>query len=424
MCMNITAQHVAPEEIMELLDGELSAAEAQAISAHIEDCAECARLAEQLRTTSQALSAWKVAAIPTRLEDSITEVAAKAGSGAEIGNSGLFVRTSFWSWKQWAGLGCGAAVSALLLFAIFLPMRYERRQVAQHRIDGFAAEHTERLDQRTGGDRDRVVTRGSIGRLQKDGAVMGALIGTPESAKALQDVLPPRLEDAPMIARTVALSMMTRDFAASRSSLDAIVARYQGYSAQMNVSTTENSPRSLEASLRIPAPALSSTIRDLKTLGRVERESQSGEEVTRQHEDLVARLKNSRETEQRLREILQQRTGKVTDVLKVEQEIARVRGEIEEMKAEQKALEHRVDFATVELQLTEEYKAHLNPPAPSVSTRVHNAFVAGYQNVSETLLGIVLFFAEFGPAILIWLATLSLPVVAIWRRYRRLSAAV
>ena len=34
------------------------------------------------------------------------------------------------------------------------------------------------------------------------------------------------------------------------------------------------------------------------------------------------------------------------------------------------------------------------------------------------------FFAEFGPAILIWLAILSLPVVAIWRRYRRLSAAV
>ena len=125
-----------------------------------------------------------------------------------------------------------------------------------------------------------------------------------------------------------------------------------------------------------------------------------------------------------MREILQRRTGKVTDVLKVEQEIARVRGEIEEMEAEQKALEHRVDFATVELQLTEEYKAQLNPPAPSVSTRVHNAFVAGYQNVSETLLGIVLFFAEFGPAILIWLAILSLPVVAIWRRYRRLSAAV
>src|SRR5262249_14976306 len=189
------------------------------------------------------------------------------------------------------------------------------------------------------------------------------------------------------------------------------------------VNTTENTPRSLQASLRIPASALASAISDFKTLGRVERESQSGEEVTQQHTDLVARLKNSRDTEQRLREILQQRTGKIGDVLKVEQEIARVRGEIEQMEAEQKALEHRVDFATVELQLAEEYKAQLNPPAPSISTRIHNAFVAGYQNASETLLGIFLFFGEYVPVLLIWLAILALPFVLIWRRYRRIVSA-
>lgn len=42
--------------------------------------------------------------------------------------------------------------------------------------------------------------------------------------------------------------------------------------------------------------------------------------------------------------------------------MARVRGDIERMEAEQKALEHRVDyvdFATVELQLTAEYRAQL-----------------------------------------------------------------
>jgi hypothetical protein len=91
------------------------------------------------------------------------------------------------------------------------------------------------------------------------------------------------------------------------------------------------------------------------------------------------------------------------------------------MEAEQKALEHRVDFATVELQMTEEFKAELNPPAPSVSTRIHNALVAGYQNATETVLGIILFFAEDGPVLLLWLAILALPVVLVWRRYRRLA---
>src|SRR6202040_3816149 len=138
---------------------------------------------------------------------------------------------------------------------------------------------------------------------------------------------------------------------------------------------------------------------ELKSLGRVQNESQSGEEVTQQHADLVARLKNSRETEARLQDILRNRTGKISDVLAVEQEIARVRGEIEQMEAEQKNLEHRVDFATIDLKLSEEYKAKLDSPTPAVSTLIHNAAVNGYRNVADTLLSIVLFFAEYGPVL-------------------------
>jgi len=234
-----------------------------------------------------------------------------------------------------------------------------------------------------------------------------------------------KIIQGPMITRTVSLAIVVKDFAASRSSLDSILARHHGYSAQLNVNTPENAPRGLQASLRIPTLELASAVADLKTLGRVENESQSGEEVTQQHTDLVARLRTSRDTEQRFRTTLQQRPGNVVEVLQVEEGIARVRGDIERMEAEQKELEHRVDFATVELQLTEEYKAQLNPPAASVSTRIRNAFVAGYRNASETVLGIVVFFAEYGPALLIWLMIPALPViVVVWRRYRRALAAL
>ena len=227
-----------------------------------------------------------------------------------------------------------------------------------------------------------------------------------------------------MIARTVTLTAVTKDFAASRALLEAILARRHGYAAQMNVNTPENAPRSLQASLRIPTAELASAVGDLKALGRVENEAQSGEEVSQQHADLVARLKNSRETEQRLQAILTQRTGKMSDVLEVEQEIARVRGEIEGMEAEQKNLEHRVDFATVNLQLTEEYKAQLVAPTASVSTRMHNAIVAGLQNVSEMVLAIVLFFFEEGPTMVFLLAIFLPPLWFVWTRYRRAMATV
>jgi chromosome segregation ATPase len=165
-----------------------------------------------------------------------------------------------------------------------------------------------------------------------------------------------------------------------------------------------------------------SAVGEIKALGRLENESQSGEDVTRQHADLAARLKTARETEERFRAILQQRTGKLSDVLEVERSIARVRGEIESMEAEQKALEHRVDFASVEIQLSEEYKAQLGSPADSVSTRIYNAFVAGYRNATETLLGFLLFFEEYGPSLVIWLVVLALPIFLVWRRYRSFSA--
>jgi len=224
-----------------------------------------------------------------------------------------------------------------------------------------------------------------------------------------------------MIARTVSLSIAVKDFAAARASLDSILLRHRGYAAQLSAATAENAPRTLQASLRIPAPELAAALAELKALGRVESETQSGDEVTQQHTDLAARIQNSRETEQRLRAILEQRTGKIEDVLQVEEEIARVRGEIESMEAEQQALEHRVDFASVDLQLAEEYKAALNPPSASVSNRIHNAFVAGLRSAAETLLGLVLFVEESGPVLLIWLAILGVPVFFSWRRYRRMK---
>ncbi|HVR22459.1 MAG TPA: DUF4349 domain-containing protein [Candidatus Polarisedimenticolia bacterium] len=425
--MNTAAHPVAPEEVMALLDGELSAAEAQAVSAHLDRCAECSALAEQFRSTSLSLSRWNVEAVPAKLEHSVTTAAVKSGSGVDIGKANLFLRASFWTWRQWATAGGGTLAVLLLVSAIFFPNLHRSPLRAPLRVVTRLADPAEFNDQKSEVSGRQITQRNSPATAARGIAVdsNGLFHGLGNHAEKSVSVDGQPVTDqqdkgtSPMIARSVALSIVVKDFAASRSSLDGTLARHHGYSAQLNVSTPENAARGLQASLRIPAPELASAVADLKTLGRVENESQSGEEVTQEHADLVARLKNSRETEQRLRTILQERTGKIVEVLQVEQEIARVRGDIERMEAEQKALEHRVEFATVDLQLTEEFKAQLNPPAASVSTRIRNALVAGYRNASEMVLGMVLFFAESGPTLLIWLMIIVLPVIFVWRRYRR-----
>jgi len=448
--MNTVPHPVVPERIMAFLDGELPAAEARVVATHLDTCAECARLAERLRSTSQLLSAWRVPDVPAKVEQSVADLVDKTGSGLRTGRPTLPVRFSRWPWGRRAILWGGTMAALLVALALYLPRLRVSRHAEMFYTDGSLQSQV----QGNGGSAGKLSPPVNGRALPESGRAITKLneLVTPTSPGAAPDSnglyhgLGDHAEDsfsvngqpltdqqskifasaipAPMIARTVSLLIVVKDFAASRSSLDAILARHHGYSAQLGVSTPENAPRSLQASLRVPAPELSSAVGDLKALGRVENESQAGEDVTRQHVDLAIRLKNARETEQRFRSILQQHTGNVVEVLQVEENIARVRGDIERMEAEQTTLEHCVDFASIDLQLMEEYKAQLNPPGASVSTRLHNAFVAGYQNAAETVLGIVLSLEEYGPSLLIWLLILALPAGLLARRYRTKVAAL
>ena len=140
--------------------------------------------------------------------------------------------------------------------------------------------------------------------------------------------------------------------------------------------------------------------------------------MTSQYVDLNARLDNSRHTEQRLTDLLQNRTGKLSDVLSVENELARVRGEIESMEAERKTMANQVDFATLNLALSEDYRAQLQVVPPSTFTRLSNAAVEGYRNLTDGLMAVALFFLASGPSLLLWAAILFFPVRLVWKKLR------
>ena len=222
-----------------------------------------------------------------------------------------------------------------------------------------------------------------------------------------------------MIARTASLSLVVKDFAGIEAAVKNVVSRHSGYIGELNTSTPPDAAKTFSATLRVPSAQLEPALAELKQLGRADQESQGGEEVTKQYVDLAARLKNSRATEERLLGVLRNNTGKVKDVLEVENEISRVRGEIEEMEADQRALQSRIDFATITLSVTEEYKASLNGAPSSTATRLHNAFVTGYHSVVENVIGLLAWLLESGPTLLLWAALLFFPVRWAWRRLRR-----
>ena len=220
----------------------------------------------------------------------------------------------------------------------------------------------------------------------------------------------------PLIIRTAELSLTTGDFPHTRESINRILASHSGYIAQLEMNTPTDEARSLDASLRIPAAQLDGALFDLKRLGHVDSESQRGEEVTQRVVDVQARLLNLRMTEARLTMILRQRTGKLADVLAVEEQIDSVRGQIENIEAEQKSLNKQIAFATVQLKVKEEYKKPLALGNTSLLTRLHNAAVEGFQTLGSGVIGVLLFLLSYGPTLLIIAAVLFYPACQIWKR--------
>lgn len=227
------------------------------------------------------------------------------------------------------------------------------------------------------------------------------------------------MPSAPMIARTAAITITVSDVSKAQSSVEEIVRQHSGYLGDLTLASPQAGDRKLTATLRVPAAQLDATLSDLKKLGRVESQSQNAQEVTDEYADLEARLTNDRNTEKRLTELLRQQSGKLADVLEVETEISRVRGEIESKEAATKLLSTRVAFANVTATIAEEYKVPADAVPFSTGTRFRNAMREGYRTAVESLLEIALFLLGSGPTILLWLAILFFPARYAWLKFRR-----
>ena len=385
------------EEVMALLDGELDAQRARAVEAHLATCAECRALSEELKAMSARMSSWKIETSPASLEEKTMSAAEQALKPAPF----FTLRPQRSRTMKWTLGFAGGFAILLLVVAIGTPNLLRSRLA---------------------------VDRGEPGQVTWDERSMWAHRSWPWESKPAPAQSPPAPvptdaekgmgQRGPMVIRTASLLLVTKEFEKARAAVQQIVAKHGGFLGQLSVSGEANTGRTLQATLRIPADKLDAAFGELKALGRVTSEAQTGEEVTQQYVDLTARLSNARATEKRLVEVLAQRTGKVKDVLEVEREIARVREEIETMDAQRRSMEKQVQFATVNLRVAEEFQKQLEVTPPSTGTTMWNALVEGFRTASDSLLGIAEFALRAGPSLVLWTLILWWPARLVWRRFR------
>ncbi len=166
--------------------------------------------------------------------------------------------------------------------------------------------------------------------------------------------------------------------------------------------------------VRVPVAEFDAFVAEAGQIGRITYQSEATTDVTQEHVDLSARLENLRAQEVRLREFFDAAED-VKDMLAIEKELGRVRGEIESLDAQVTYLERQAAMATVTVELVEP-RAVVRPGGESWGFL--DAITDGIRGAAAVLTGALTFLIATSP---IWLAALVLffPVRAWLRRRRR-----
>lgn len=219
------------------------------------------------------------------------------------------------------------------------------------------------------------------------------------------------------IIRNGELRVAVKAYAPAREAIDAMLKRSGGYVSSSNVHHSLGEVSSATLVLRVPAASFGSILSAIAGLGVVQSESTSSEDITEAYYDLTARLKNARKLEARLLELLQTQTNKVTDLLQVEKELARVRGEIEGFEGKLRLYDNLVGLSTLTVHL-DIRKKYVPPRPPTLLDDITSSLGGSWSALVDTARGLLL----VAVALLPWVLPLGLAgwlIVRLVRWIRR-----
>jgi hypothetical protein len=130
-------------------------------------------------------------------------------------------------------------------------------------------------------------------------------------------------------------------------------AQFGGFVANTAIRNGKEERPSATLEIRVPSAQFDALLGALSSLGKVETVTANVQDVGEEYVDMGARATNAKRMEARLIEMLATRTGKLDEVLTVEQELRRVREEIERYEARLRYLEKHASVSSLDITLHE-----------------------------------------------------------------------
>jgi hypothetical protein len=205
------------------------------------------------------------------------------------------------------------------------------------------------------------------------------------------------------------LTLEVRNLAAAFKATMDLARASNGYTTETSRVRNDDGSYLGRVVMRVPPGKMAGLLEKLRVLGTVTSENSTGEDITDEYVDLEARLKTMKASEARLLELLQRRTQKLADVLAVEKELTRVRGDIEAYDAKRRNWDILTTLVTFRVDLVERRGAF--PVLFKVWNPIRTSLGEALENLAESLHALIVFIGMVLP----WAVVAGLPLYLYFR---------
>jgi hypothetical protein len=241
--------------------------------------------------------------------------------------------------------------------------------------------------------------------------------GTDQAATQPNSIpIPAAADPTRALILTASIAMRAQDPWGAADRAQAVATSLGGEVMSMSQSG-KGDDRSASVVLRVPADRFNDALRQLRALSDVEVLSSSvdSKDVTEQFVDLEARLRAKQAEEQRYLALLA-RAERIEDILRIDQSLAQVRTQIEQLTGQVNSIKTRTTFSTISISVT---PLGVLPTDPKVydPTRTVERAIAALGVMLRVVADLAIWVLVFG-----WIPLLILAVAFGLQRTRRTTA--
>ena len=221
------------------------------------------------------------------------------------------------------------------------------------------------------------------------------------------------------IIKTAYMDMETYDFDETLQKMEGLLTGMGGYVESSSVSgqSLQNDGyvrRRAHFEFRVPQDSFLEFLNSVGDLGNVIDSSKGGQDISYQYMDTEARLESLEVQEERLLSILE-KADKIEDVITLEQELSRIRYEIESLQGQLRHWDNLVSFSRVSVDVTEvrEYTDVTEQP-DTLGQRIGDTLRRSFKSLVNFLETVLVVLTAILPYLLL-LGVIALIVILIVR---------